>query len=75
MRAQRADLLDRLIGASEQGGRDSDAKRFGGLEVDSHLEFDRQLNRKLRRHCATEDDIDIASCLTVKIYEVRSIGN
>jgi hypothetical protein len=33
------------------------------------------LNRKLRRHCATEDDIDIASCLTVKIYEVRTIGN
>jgi len=68
-------LLDDLVGAGEQGGRDSDAKRFGGLEVDSHLEFDWQLNGKLRRFSATEDEIDIIGCPTVKVFKVRSIGD
>jgi hypothetical protein len=47
------------IGAQQDRRRHDKAERFGGLGVDSHLEFGRELNRKLRRLGATENAIDI----------------
>jgi hypothetical protein len=32
-------LVDHLVGASEQGGRDGESKRPGGLQVDDKREF------------------------------------
>jgi hypothetical protein len=52
-------LLDHLVGTQQDRLRHSKAERLGGLDVDSHLEFGRQLNRKLRRLGATENAINI----------------
>src|SRR5215207_7589404 len=32
-------LFDHLVGASEEGGRDGEAERLGGLQVDRELEL------------------------------------
>ena len=37
--AQQKELLDNLVGAGEQRGRNVDAYRLGGLQVDDQLEF------------------------------------
>ena len=38
-------LLDHLVGGGEQGLRERQAKRLGGLEVEDKLEFGRLFNR------------------------------
>jgi hypothetical protein len=40
-----ARLLDHLVGAQQDRWRHSKAERLCGLDVNNHLEFDRQLNR------------------------------
>jgi hypothetical protein len=62
--------LDYLIRAGEQGGRDVEAERFGGLEVDDKPEADRKLDRHLARLCALENAIDVAGGLPVTCNEV-----
>ena len=50
-------LLDHLVGAQQNGWRHRKAERLGGLEVDDHLEFCRQLHREIaRRRAATYVD-------------------
>lgn len=41
---QNASLLDYLIGAGEQSGRDGEAQHFRSFEVDDQLEFGRLLD-------------------------------
>jgi hypothetical protein len=53
-------LLDHLIGAQQDRLRHRKSKRLGGLEVDGHVEFRWQLNRKLRRFRAAQNAIDIS---------------
>ena len=60
-----AELLNHFIGSSKKSGRDGEAERLGGLQVDDHKVFQRQLHRKFRRLCATENVINIAGT-TVK---------
>ena len=42
-------LLDLLVGAQHDRWGDGKAKRLGGLEVQDHLEFCRQLHREIAR--------------------------
>jgi hypothetical protein len=49
--------------------------RFGGLGVDSHLKFGRQLNRKLRRLGATEDAIDIGARDPIGVCNAGAIAD
>ena len=48
-------------GTSEQRGRDGDAERLRGLEIDNELELRRLLYRKLARFFALQDAIRILS--------------
>src|SRR5262245_45800715 len=45
-------LFDHLVGASEQRVRHGEAERFGGLEVDSQLEFHWRLHGQARGRVA-----------------------
>ncbi len=49
-------LLDHLIRPPQQRGRDRQAKRFRGLEVDDQLELRRLLDGKVRGFGAVQDD-------------------
>ena len=57
--SQQVALFNHLVGALLEEQRNIEAERLGGLGVDGHLKFGRQLDRKLRRLCATENVIDV----------------
>jgi hypothetical protein len=52
-------LLNYLVGGGEQFIRDGEAKRPGGSEVDSKLEFGWQLHRQILRFFALQNAVDI----------------
>src|SRR5215831_8678718 len=66
--------FDHLVGAREQRGRNFDAERFGGLEVDRQLEISRCLHGKSVRACALEDTIDIFGRAGKRFTQVDTIG-
>jgi hypothetical protein len=47
--------FDDLVGGGEQQGRDSQAERVGGLEIDDQLECRRLLDRQIGWLGAAED--------------------
>jgi hypothetical protein len=57
--SQQVALFNHLVGALLEEQRNIEAERLGGLGVDGHLKFGRQLDGKLRRLCATENAIDV----------------
>jgi hypothetical protein len=48
--------------------------RRGGLEVHGHLEFCRELHRKIARLLAAQDAIDISGGATPRVHRVLSVG-
>ena len=53
-------LFNDLVGGGEQIGRDRNAERLGGLEIDHHFVLGQRLHRQVGRLLALEDAIDIA---------------
>jgi hypothetical protein len=58
-------LFDRLVDASEQRGRDFEAERFGGLEIDGEA--------VTIHHCALEDNNRGSELIYAKIIAQRLI--
>ena len=58
-RSRRGPLFDHFVGAQQNRLRHGEPERLGGLGVNSHLKFDRHLNRQVGRLCATENAIHI----------------
>jgi hypothetical protein len=61
-------LLDHLVGTQQNRLRYRQAERLGGLEVDDHLKFCRQLNGQLRRFRSAQDAIHISGGATKGVY-------
>ena len=66
--------IDHLICLGEQHGRNIEAERLGGLEVDHHFELDWGLDGKLARLRALEDAIGIGRRAPKTIGQVNSVG-
>jgi len=54
-------LLNDLVGAGKQRGRDSEAERLCSLEVDDQLDFGRHLHRQICRFLTLENAINVPS--------------
>ena len=67
-------LLDHLVGAGEQRGRDGNSERFGSLEIDHQLELGRLLNRKIGRLCAFENLVNVTRCTPNSVSDSRILG-
>src|SRR6516225_8092212 len=66
-------LLDQLVGAGEDRGRDRDAERLRCLEVNDQLETGRLLDRQIGGLLALEDPAGISAGLAPDINVVNSI--
>src|SRR6516225_3880450 len=67
-------LFDHLVGGQQNRLWHGKAERLGGLGVQSHLEFDGQLNGKLRRLCASENAIHIVRRAAKDVRPIGSVG-
>jgi len=66
--------FDYLVGAGEQRGRNVEAERPCGLDIDEEVVLGGRLHRKVSRLLALEDAIDVAGRATVRVNGIRSIG-
>ena len=68
-------LLDNLVGASEQRRRHIQAERPRSLEIDHQLVLGRCLCRQVGRLLALEDAVDVAGRPSKRINRIRAVGN
>jgi hypothetical protein len=59
----------------EQGRRERDAERLGGLEVDHEFVLRRRLYRQVGRLLAFKNAIDVAGGETIRIDGVITVGD
>jgi hypothetical protein len=70
---QEAPLLNHVVGAGEQRGRDVEAERFRGLEIDNQLVFGGLLHGQVGWFGALENLVDVESRAPMEVIDVRTI--
>src|SRR5215207_6218961 len=65
--------FDHLVGAGEERGRNGEAERFGGLQVEDELKFRRLLDGQVVRRCPLQNSINIPSRPPVFLAQVRAV--
>ena len=73
-RATGRSLFDHLGCAQHYRWGYAKTERLGGLEVQDHLKFCRELHREIARLFAAQDAIDISRGPTPRIYQLRFRG-
>src|SRR5688572_17611346 len=68
-------LLDHLVSAGEEGGRDSEAERLRGLEIDNQLQRGRLHDRQVSRLGTLEDPSGVNADLSIKRRDARPIAD
>src|SRR5215469_13489389 len=71
----RGGLLDDLVRFGGEIWRDLDAERFGSLEVDNELKFDRLHHRKVAGLFNLENPPDVDADLAIAIAEVGPVAH
>jgi hypothetical protein len=71
--AANSGLFDHFVGSGDQAGHDSEAKRLGGLKVDSHRITRRPLNGQLSRLFTFKHAIDISRSSAKLLNEVDKL--
>jgi hypothetical protein len=72
---QTASLFDHLVGDGEHSGRNGEAERLGGLEVDDELEFRRLQHRQLGWAGALENLAGVYAGLTIELGLIGPIAD
>src|SRR6516162_679531 len=67
--------LDHLVGAGEQSGRDGEAERLSGEQIDDEIEFGRLLDWDVGRLGPTQNLVDKVGGAPKHVREVWSIGH
>src|SRR5437899_1725437 len=62
-----------LVGAGEHGGRNVNAQRPRGFEVDKEVEFRRQHDRQVPRLLALQNTADISAGLAIGVWSAGSV--
>src|SRR6516164_7980753 len=65
--------LDHLVGAGYQRGRQVEAERLGGLEIDRQLDPGRELDRQIARLGALENPVDVAGRMPIALSLVDAV--
>src|ERR1700741_1366289 len=72
--AQPRALVDQVVRSQQEGGRNREAERPGGLAVEGQLELRGLLDRELAGLGALEDAIDVAGCPLVEVRIARAVA-
>src|SRR5262245_35099478 len=67
--------LDHLTGADEDGERNGERERLGGLEVDHQLERDWQLQRQIARLGSFQDLVNIVRSASKALTQVNPVAH
>src|SRR5262245_23793296 len=72
---RRADLLDHLVGAYDEGRWNLNANRLGSFEVNDKLDLSGKFNGQIRDRTAFENLMHISCCAIKAVFKIDAIAD